>query len=252
MDTSISVRIAKNNYGTRQEERKHRLRGRNRKQQTMKTIQGSIRAVIGTVLTCGMIQCASAIEGLQLFLQCSNVVLTWPSVDGDSYIVRRRADLSTNSSWTCLTNSYPATSGTNITVFTDYGIVSNANCSGSGGAPLAMHMSTMLTTSQTSGSKLKKTSTLAPPPSHHSRPVWNIQRRRMVPRSRLRRLQASRSPNQGAHSRQMIAVGSLRFPDLSPTLPPMMQAPTPHPPMLNFMRSSKWVFISSASPTAWC
>ncbi|MDB6020605.1 MAG: hypothetical protein JWQ04_462, partial [Pedosphaera sp.] len=133
----------------------------------MKTIQGSIRAVIGTVLICGMIQCASAIEGLQLFLQCSNVVLTWPSVDGDTYIIQRRADLTTNSSWICLTNSFPATSGTNITVFTDYGIVSNANCAGSGLGPVRMALSTMQPVSQSSTANRRVLSTrtsLAPPP----------------------------------------------------------------------------------------
>ena len=80
-----------------------------------------------------------AIDGLQLSLQCSNVVLTWPSVDGsgDTYIIRRRPDLSTNSTWTMVTNSFPAAAGTNLTVFIDYGVVTNVNCNGSPAAPAA-------------------------------------------------------------------------------------------------------------------
>jgi hypothetical protein len=58
-----------------------------------------------------------AIEGLKLSLQCSNVVLHWPSVAGDAYFIRYRPDLTTNSSWTILTNAYPAASGTNMTYF---------------------------------------------------------------------------------------------------------------------------------------
>jgi hypothetical protein len=77
-----------------------------------------------------------ATEGLKLSLQCSNVILTWPSVNasGDTYLVRRRPDLSTNSTWTVLTNSFPAASGTNLTVFIDYGVVTNPNCGVSGGS----------------------------------------------------------------------------------------------------------------------
>src|SRR5690242_7891597 len=79
-----------------------------------------------------------AIEGLRLSVQCTNVVLTWPSVDGsgDNYIIRRRPDLSTNSAWTVVADFYPAATGTNVTVFVDYGVVTNANCAASGGQTL--------------------------------------------------------------------------------------------------------------------
>jgi|SRR5579883_395027 len=82
-----------------------------------------------------------AVEGLQVSVQGTNVVLTWPSVDGDTYVIERSAGLTTNTNWICLSNTFPAASGTNITVFVDYGAVSNlnygggTNSGGSGGSP---------------------------------------------------------------------------------------------------------------------
>ncbi len=98
--------------------------------------QGIIGAV--AVLIASAVQ-SFAIQGLELSVQCTNVVLTWPSMDGsgDSYIIRRRLDLSTNSTWTVVTNYYPAATGTNITTFIDYGVVTNANCDGSSGGEYA-------------------------------------------------------------------------------------------------------------------
>ncbi len=81
-----------------------------------------------------------AIQGLELSVQCSNVVLTWPSVagSGDTYVVRRRPDLSANSTWTVLTSSFPAATDTNLTVFIDYGVVTNTHCDGGGGSFASM------------------------------------------------------------------------------------------------------------------
>jgi hypothetical protein len=78
-----------------------------------------------------------AIEGLNLSVQCTNVVLSWPSVDGsgDSYVVMRRTDLSSNSTWTVLANYYAAATGTNVTMFIDYGVITNPSCGcGTGGS----------------------------------------------------------------------------------------------------------------------
>lgn len=57
-----------------------------------------------------------AIEGLKLSLQCSNVVLSWPSMEGETYIVQYRPTLRANDPWRTLTSSLPAGTGTNITL----------------------------------------------------------------------------------------------------------------------------------------
>lgn len=74
----------------------------------------------------------SAIEGLQISLECSNVVLSWPSIEGESYIVQYRPTLDPGIAWQTLTNDLPATSGTNITLFVHSNIVQYPNCGGSG------------------------------------------------------------------------------------------------------------------------
>jgi hypothetical protein len=47
-----------------------------------------------------------AIEGLKISVQSSNVVLSWPSTNGETYIVQYRPTLNTTSSWTTLTDFY--------------------------------------------------------------------------------------------------------------------------------------------------
>ncbi|MFN3407882.1 MAG: Ig-like domain-containing protein [Limisphaerales bacterium] len=71
-----------------------------------------------------------AIEGLQLSLQCSNVVLTWPSVEGETYIVQYRPTLDTNSTWQTLTNFMPAETGVSMTTFVHSNVVQMPNCDG--------------------------------------------------------------------------------------------------------------------------
>ena len=58
-----------------------------------------------------------AIEGLKIQIYCPDVVLSWPSVEGYTYIVQHRETLGPNTPWTTLTNSLPAKSGTNMTFF---------------------------------------------------------------------------------------------------------------------------------------
>ncbi len=58
-----------------------------------------------------------AIEGLQVSLQSSNVVLHWPSTDGENYIVQYRPALNPTSDWATITSALPADSGTNLTFF---------------------------------------------------------------------------------------------------------------------------------------
>jgi hypothetical protein len=81
---------------------------------------------------------SQAIEGLKLSIQCSNVVLSWPSVPGETYIVQYRPALATGS-WQTLTNNLPAAATPGLTTFVHYGVVSNANCSG---GSFAMEMPT--------------------------------------------------------------------------------------------------------------
>ncbi len=59
-----------------------------------------------------------AIEDLKLTIHCPDVVLSWPSVEGENYIVQWRETLGTNTPWVTLTNYLPAETGTNITTFT--------------------------------------------------------------------------------------------------------------------------------------
>src|SRR6266404_4870379 len=79
-----------------------------------------------------------AIEGLQLSLQCSNVVLSWPSVEGETYIVQYRPTLDVSTPWQTLASSLPADVGTNLTFFTHSNIVQHPNCGGGGGSFAAM------------------------------------------------------------------------------------------------------------------
>jgi hypothetical protein len=74
-----------------------------------------------------------AIEGLQVSVQCSNVVLSWPSIEGKNYIVQYRQTLNSTDSWQTLTSSWPAAAGANVTVFVHSNIVQHPNC-GSGGS----------------------------------------------------------------------------------------------------------------------
>jgi len=75
-----------------------------------------------------------AIEGLKISVQCSNVVLSWPSVETETYIVQYRPTLNPDPGipWQMLTNFMPAEFGTNVTVFVHSNIVLNPNCGGSG------------------------------------------------------------------------------------------------------------------------
>ena len=58
-----------------------------------------------------------AIEGLQVSVQATNVVLSWPSDPSETYIVQYRNTLNATDSWQTLADYYPAFSNTNQTTF---------------------------------------------------------------------------------------------------------------------------------------
>jgi hypothetical protein len=81
-----------------------------------------------------------AIEGLKLSVQCQDVVLTWPSVEGEIYIVQYRPTLDTNSTWETLIASLPAEAGATNTTFIHSNVVQMAKCSSAGGSFAALAM----------------------------------------------------------------------------------------------------------------
>src|SRR5829696_4709759 len=77
-----------------------------------------------------------AIENLRISVQGSNVVLSWPSLTNENFIVEYRELLTTNTPWTSPASNYPAKAGTNWTTFTHSNIVvyppSDTNSGGGG------------------------------------------------------------------------------------------------------------------------
>lgn len=102
----------------------------------VKTIKSLFAVPAGLMLASAIP--ALAIEALHLSVQCSNVVLSWPSAEGETYIVQYRQTLNPSDSWQTLTSSCPATSGTNITVYVHSNIVQNPGCGCDGGSFAAM------------------------------------------------------------------------------------------------------------------
>jgi hypothetical protein len=93
------------------------------------TTRGIIAA--GTVLLASVIQSLS-IEGLQISVQCPDVILGWPSSSEETYIVQWRPSLSPSTPWVTLTNYLSADSGTNWTVFVDSNRVQCASSDNNG------------------------------------------------------------------------------------------------------------------------
>ena len=125
----------------------------------------------GTCITaiCLLGVCAlqtSAIEELKVSVQCPDVVLSWPSVDGETYIVQYRPDVTTNSAWTTLTNYFPAVSGTNLTVFVHSNALScpaQGSGDGGGGTTGGPPSPDYATTSTSSGTGIDDAATAAVP-----------------------------------------------------------------------------------------
>jgi hypothetical protein len=76
----------------------------------------------------------AAIEGLQVSLQCSNVILSWPCLpDGSEvFIVQYRPTLLPDSPWQTLEQNLYAVYGTNMMYYVHSNVVLNPNCGNSG------------------------------------------------------------------------------------------------------------------------
>ena len=64
-----------------------------------------------------------AVDNLAISIQNTNIVLSWSSLAGQSYIVQSRSSLSTNVAWVTLTNNMAPATGTNRSKFTIAGVV---------------------------------------------------------------------------------------------------------------------------------
>jgi hypothetical protein len=96
------------------------------------------RLIVGCAFTCCLSlftpQQAFAIEGLQISVQSTNTVLSWPSDPSETYIVQYRNMLNATDSWATLADFYPAFAGTNQTMFVHSNQLSfSANISESSG-----------------------------------------------------------------------------------------------------------------------
>ena len=85
----------------------------------------------------------SAIEGLQISVQCPDVILGWPSSPGETYIVQWRPTLSPSTPWVTLTNAPPADWAAYWTIFVHSNQVqcasggTTSSDGGDGGPPVA-------------------------------------------------------------------------------------------------------------------
>lgn len=96
----------------------------------MKTILR--RIVTMAVVGLGSTQ-ALAVLDLQISVQATNAILSWPSLAGDAYIVQYRSNLNANTAWTTLASAWPAAAGTNRTQFVHTNIVKQVSSGGGSG-----------------------------------------------------------------------------------------------------------------------
>jgi hypothetical protein len=82
----------------------------------MKTIK-TTKAILAAGLLFALAIHSFAIEGIKLSIQSSNVVLAWPSVAGETYMVQYRQTLDAADSWQTLADNYPALADTNQTTY---------------------------------------------------------------------------------------------------------------------------------------
>ena len=81
----------------------------------MKAIQLAIIVTIISALASPVV--SLAVDDLKISINCPDVVLRWPSKEGETYIIEHRTTLDTNTPWRTLTTDYPASTGTNLTYY---------------------------------------------------------------------------------------------------------------------------------------
>jgi hypothetical protein len=76
---------------------------------------------------------ALALPDTRITVQGTNVVLTWPSATGQTFLVQYRTNLDPATVWTTLTNGLASASGTNRTAFTHKGAATFIACTSTNG-----------------------------------------------------------------------------------------------------------------------
>ncbi len=85
-----------------------------------------------------------AIEGLQISVVCSNVVLSWPSDPSEIYMVQYRQTLNPSDVWQTVAVDLPADQTTNITFFVHTNVVQPPGCGCGTGPHFALGLSQSL------------------------------------------------------------------------------------------------------------
>jgi hypothetical protein len=111
----------------------------------LKTLQLKLSATqialaIGAVLLASATQ-TSAVPGTKIAVACPNIVIWWPSTQGQSFLIEARPDLNPGTQWTQITNYFLAATGTNQTTFVHSNQIqcalAGSSDGGGGDAPLA-------------------------------------------------------------------------------------------------------------------
>jgi hypothetical protein len=97
----------------------------------MKTTIKGILTIVASFLLASSLQ-TFAIVGLEMKQDGTNLVMSWPSLGYEHYLIQYRATLDPSTPWENLTNNYPANS-TNRTTFILYGMSAPPGSGGGGG-----------------------------------------------------------------------------------------------------------------------
>jgi hypothetical protein len=85
-----------------------------------KSIFNCAKAIVVTVFALGLLS-AQAVDGLKISIQDGkDVLLRWPSVPGQTYLILHTKSLTAPIQWTVLATEYPATEATNETTYIHY------------------------------------------------------------------------------------------------------------------------------------
>jgi hypothetical protein len=81
----------------------------------MKAIKQAV--VVSLIAAIAASESSFAVPDTKIAIRCPDVVLWWPSTNGQSFLIQGRPDLNPETTWTTLTNFYPAALNTNRTYF---------------------------------------------------------------------------------------------------------------------------------------